>query len=66
MCVAAAPLPRLCPDGEELRGQIARTRGVEIQVAALERVVEVPGSIREALGCVGVSVNNDRGAVDFG
>ena len=66
-----AKLPRvfggLDPDGEELGGEVAAAGRVEGDHAA---VVcgwrgEVPAVVEEALRGVGVSVDDDGGAVDF-
>ncbi len=53
------------PDGEELRAKVALCRGFEIEVAAVERIAEVEVFIDEALGRIGVGVDDDGGALDL-
>ena len=54
------------PDGEELGVEVALLRAVVVEHAAFERVGEVPVLIDEALGGVGVGVDDDGGLVDLG
>jgi hypothetical protein len=51
----------LDPDGEELGAQVALVDGVEVEVAAVERVGEVEVLIEKALRGVGVGVDDDGG-----
>src|ERR1700677_4967634 len=56
----------LNPDGEKLRAQVAFVDGVEIEVAAVERIAEIEVVIDEALRRVSVRINNDGRLFDFG
>jgi len=53
------------PDGEELRVEIALLCRVVVEHAAVERVGEVPVLVDEALGRVGVGVDDDSAGVDL-
>ena len=53
------------PDGEELGVEVAFLCGVVVEHAAVERVGEVPVLVDEALGGVGVGVDDNRAGVDF-
>ena len=55
----------LDPDGEELRAEVAFVDGVEIELAAVERIAEVEVLIDEALRRVGMGVDDDGGAIDL-
>ena len=55
----------LDPDGEELGAEVAFAGGFEVEVAAVERVGEVVALIDDALGRVGVGVNDDGGSLHF-
>jgi hypothetical protein len=58
--VAIAPLVGLNPYSEELGGEMAATRGREVEMTVAERSGEVPGFIDEALRRVGVTVDDER------
>ena len=51
------------PDGEELGVEVALLCGVVVEHAAVERVGEVPVLVDEALGGVGVGVDDDGGVM---
>ena len=53
------------PDGEKLGAEVSLFSGFEIPVAAVERIAEVVVLVDEALGCVGVRVDDDGGALDL-
>ena len=52
------------PDGEELRAEVALLCAVVVEHAAVEGVGEAPVFIDEALGSVGVGVDDDGGLMD--
>jgi len=62
--VLALVLDGFDPDGEELRAQVAFVDGVEIEIAAVERIGEVKVLIDKALRGVGVGVDDDGGVMD--
>ena len=51
------------PDGEKFSPQVALARRLKIEIAALERVRQVVPFVEQALGCVGVGVDNNGGFV---
>jgi hypothetical protein len=53
------------PDGEELRVEVAFSCAVVVEHAAVEGVGEVPVLVDEALGSIGVGVDDDGFGVDF-
>jgi hypothetical protein len=60
---AATPGAWLGPDGEEFSGEIAAPGGVKVEVTGAQSGGEVPGFVNEALGSVGVRVNDEGGGV---
>ena len=62
---SALPLRGFDPDGEELSGEVSGLGGGEVEVASREFGGEVPRLVGEALGGVGVGVEDEGGAVDL-
>jgi len=52
------------PDGEELCAEIALLCAVVVEHAAVEGIGETPVLIDEALGSVGVGINDDGGVMN--
>lgn len=57
---------RVGPDGEELRGEMALPGCFKIEVAAGERAGQVVVVVEEALGRVGMGIDDEGGAVQGG